>query len=236
MSRPTKPIVGANGKVVASGKENAMTEPPTVAPPRPTRFDSSPVPDLPDVSHDDADHASVEFSHYRSTLSRFRTGLSEHRTDLSEFRTDLSQHRTELSDNRTEMSMRRTGMSFQRTRMSADRTLMSEIRTSLSLIGFGFTIYQVFQKFAEAGVIHRAYAPRNFGATLIVLGIALLVGGIIRQMQFAGELRRTRAAMMHEGLVHAESTFPVSLTLIVAIVLTLVGVAAIAGIVFDMTG
>ena len=49
-------------------------------------------------------------------------------------------------DVNTELSSRRTGMSFQRTRMSADRTLMSVIRTSLSLIGFGFTIYQVFER------------------------------------------------------------------------------------------
>ena len=52
-----------------------------------------------------------------------------------------------------ELSSRRTGMSFQRTRMSADRTLMSVIRTALSLIGFGFTIYQVFQKLLEAQVL-----------------------------------------------------------------------------------
>ena len=44
-------------------------------------------------------------------------------------------------------------MSFQRTRLSADRTLMSVIRTALSLISFGFTIYQVFQKLqGEEGV------------------------------------------------------------------------------------
>ena len=55
-----------------------------------------------------------------------------------------------LTDVSTELSARRTGMSFQRTRMSADRTLMSVMRTSLSLIGFGFTIFQVFQKLHEA--------------------------------------------------------------------------------------
>ncbi|HEY7064663.1 MAG TPA: DUF202 domain-containing protein [Chloroflexota bacterium] len=31
--------------------------------------------------------------------------------------------------------------------MSAERTLMAWNRTSLSLIGFGFTIYQFFDKF-----------------------------------------------------------------------------------------
>src|SRR5262245_64304325 len=66
----------------------------------------------------------------------------------------------------TELAARRTGMSFQRTRMSADRTLMSVIRTSLSLIGFGFTIYQVFQKLYDAQLLEHADAPRRFGVTL----------------------------------------------------------------------
>src|SRR5512143_298613 len=83
-----------------------------------------------------------------------------------------------------ELSSRRTGMSFQRTRMSADRTLMGVIRTSLSLIGFGFTIFQVFQKLVEADVLKRAQAPRNFGQALVMLGIAALVVGIVYHVRF----------------------------------------------------
>jgi putative membrane protein len=71
-----------------------------------------------------------------------------------------------------ELAARRTGMSFQRTRMRADRTLMSVIRTSLSLIGFGFTICQVFQKLLEAQVLRSAGAPRPFGEALVFLGVA----------------------------------------------------------------
>ena len=67
-----------------------------------------------------------------------------------------------------ELSARRTGMSFQRTRLSADRTLMSVIRTSLSLIGFGFTIFQVFEKLHEASVLKSSGAARNFGEALVV--------------------------------------------------------------------
>src|SRR3982751_3787809 len=78
----------------------------------------------------------------------------------------------------TEMSSRRTGMSFQRTRMSADRTLMSVMRTALSLIGFGFTIFQVFQKLHDANVVTTSGSARNFGETLVFLGIAMLVVGI----------------------------------------------------------
>src|SRR5579862_5967001 len=77
-----------------------------------------------------------------------------------------------------ELSSHRTGMSFQRTRMSADRTLMSVVRTSLALIGFGFTIFQVFQKLLAAQVVKSAAAPRRFGETLVLLGIGMLVVGI----------------------------------------------------------
>src|SRR5512147_1814980 len=83
-----------------------------------------------------------------------------------------------------ELSSRRTGMSFQRTRMSADRTLMGVIRTSLSLIGFGFTIFQVFQKAYEAQVLKSSVAARNFGEALVLLGVAMLVLGIVYHLQF----------------------------------------------------
>jgi putative membrane protein len=136
------------------------------------------------------------------------------------------------SDIATELAARRTGMSFQRTRMSADRTLMSVIRTSLSLIGFGFTIYQIFQKLYEAQVIRRAEAARNFGVGLVVLGISMLVLGIIYQIAFMLELRRQRDHLRRDGLIHAESNFPVSLTLIVAVLLLAIGVLAIVSMVF----
>ena len=131
------------------------------------------------------------------------------------------------SDNiSVELSARRTGMSFQRTRMSADRTLMSVIRTSLSLIGFGFTIYQVFEKLLEAQVLRSSEAPRRFGEALVFLGIAMLVLGIGYHIAFMIELRKRREQLKRDGLVHAESGFPASLTLIIAIALLAVGVFA----------
>lgn len=133
-----------------------------------------------------------------------------------------------------ELSSRRTGMSFQRTRMSADRTLMSVIRTSLSLIGFGFTIFQFFSKLRDAGTLAHAAAPRNFGITLVGLGIVMLVGGIIYHLQFMLHLRHQRDAMIAEGLVHGESQFPVSLTLLTAVILLLIGVTAIVSMLFNI--
>src|SRR5215475_5965365 len=133
-----------------------------------------------------------------------------------------------------ELSSRRTGMSFQRTRMSADRTLMSVIRTSLSLIGFGFTIFQVFRKAHEAGMLKSSSAPLNFGVALVLLGIAVLVVGIGYHIVFMYGLRREREQMKADGLVHAESHFPLSLTLMTALLLLVIGVFAIASMVFGI--
>jgi putative membrane protein len=134
----------------------------------------------------------------------------------------------------TELSERRTGMSFQRTRLSADRTLMSIIRTSLSLIGFGFTIFQFFQKLKDQSVLTGAAPARNFGLALVFLGVAMLVIGIIYHIRFMLGLRRERETLVAAGLVHGESDFPPSLTLITATLLLLIGVAAIASMVFNV--
>ena len=133
-----------------------------------------------------------------------------------------------------ELSRRRTGMSFQRTRMSADRTLMSVIRTSLSLIGFGFTIYQFFEKLRESSVLRSAHAARNFGTALVWLGIGMLVLGIVYHVQFMLGLRKIRDEMTADGLIHGQSQFPVSHTLLTAVVLLMIGVGAIASMVFHI--
>src|SRR5262245_40155052 len=103
-------------------------------------------------------------------------------------------------------------MSFQRTRMSADRTLMSVMRTSISLIGFGFTIAQFFQKLYQANVLKSSRAPQQFGVALVLLGIAMLAVGIGYHLAFMIGLRKQRTELKSSGLVHAESVFPVSLT------------------------
>jgi uncharacterized membrane protein YidH (DUF202 family) len=196
-------------------------------PVRPKRFEDKPLPAIPDVGSMSEGTASVTLSQHRTHLSTFRTGMSEHRTDLSEYRTDLS-------TDRTEMSMRRTGMSFQRTRMSAERTLMSVIRTSLSLISFGFTIFQLFEKAKDQGIVTHAAAPRNFGTTLVLLGILMLIVGIAYHIQFMWGLRLERDAMRAEGTIHAQSKFPPSMTLITALILLAIGVFAIMSMLFEI--
>ena len=109
---------------------------------------------------------------------------------------------------------------------------MSVIRTALSLIGFGFTIFQVFEKARDAKLLANASAPRNFGVALVLLGIGMLALGIVYHLQFMRALRKTREQMVAESLIHGESPFPPSLTLATALALLAVGIAAIANMVF----
>ena len=71
---------------------------------------------------------------------------------------------------------------------------------------------------------HACRRRANFGVTLVALGILMLIGGIVYHVQFMIHLREEREAMTADGLIHGESKFPVSLTLITALILLLIGV------------
>jgi putative membrane protein len=128
--------------------------------------------------------------------------------------------------NGDKMASMRTSLSFQRTRMSADRTLMSIMRTSLSLIGFGFTIYtfttNLLKRDAVLGLL-RPEAPRRFALTLIALGVTLLALGILNHYRYMRSLRDQRIEFINAGLLSDRHDFPVSLTLITAFLLLLLG-------------
>jgi putative membrane protein len=71
--------------------------------------------------------------------------------------------------------------SWLRTRLSLERTLMAYIRTAVSLIGFGFTIVQFFDRLqAMPGVAPARVpqAPYYLGLSLIFCGILALVVSI----------------------------------------------------------
>ena len=111
---------------------------------------------------------------------------------------------------------------------------MSVIRTSLSLISFGFTIFQFFEKFKQADVLTSAHAPRNFGTTLVAVGILLLVLGIVYHIRFMLGLREQRKRMVADGLIHGQSEFPPSMTLVTALILLAIGLVAITSMVFQV--
>jgi len=65
--------------------------------------------------------------------------------------------------------------SWMRTRLSVERTLMSWVRTAVSLIGFGFTSVQFFERFGKMEGVHQAAQPE----LPRYLGLALIASGLI---------------------------------------------------------
>jgi putative membrane protein len=64
-----------------------------------------------------------------------------------------------------------------RTQLALQNTLMAGVRTAVSLIGFGFTVAQFFERMqgkAEGFRRVSIEAPRNLGLTLIAAGVGVI--------------------------------------------------------------
>jgi len=133
-------------------------------------------------------------------------------------------------DPSAELSSNRTAMSFMRTEMSGDRTLMSVIRTALALIGFGFTIYQVFREFTYSPLPPQA--PGRVGLALVILGVVLLVLGIWSHWQTVRKLRQRRTRLHEMKLIHNLPEVQVSSASAIAVLLLFLGLTVILRIAF----
>jgi putative membrane protein len=128
-----------------------------------------------------------------------------------------------------------THFSWLRTRMSVERTLMSWVRTATALIGFGFTIFQFFERFnSMPGVA----APRSPGASrlialsLIGCGTTALIVAILEYRQMLRYLWSPEFGEI-AGIRERQSTTP---ALIVAILLALVGLVALGTVALRTAG
>jgi putative membrane protein len=137
-------------------------------------------------------------------------------------------------DRSTELSSARTARAYDRTSMAADRTLMAVIRTSLSLITFGFTIYQFFDSVAAElrPGLQPGHAPRNFGMTLILLGIGMLLLGIVNHHFLLSKIHERRARLIQLGLLRHNDVQRTTMVSIIAILLLVIGIAAVASVAF----
>jgi putative membrane protein len=127
----------------------------------------------------------------------------------------------------SELASIRTTLAFDRTGLASDRTLMAVVRTALALIGFGFTIFTFFHTLSAKYLELPEEAPRRFGGVLILLGVILLTLGILNHRQQAKERRRQRQALFDQKLVHQPEIAKTNATMVIAILLLLVGLAAI---------
>ena len=113
---------------------------------------------------------------------------------------------------------RGTELAQMRTRLAAERTLDAWVRTALSMIGFGFTIAKFLQDFVKNAETLNPHAPRNFGLALVCLGIVSLVVAVYQHVAFL------------RALGDYPLRRPVSLAMIVAMLVALLGVLAFLSI------
>jgi putative membrane protein len=125
-----------------------------------------------------------------------------------------------------------------RTRLALERTLMSWVRTSVSLIGFGFTIVQFFQRLqGMEGVAPalRPQAPRQLGLALIAAGVLAL---LVSTWQYRAVVKylwsdpfKVLAGMGSQSMSPVVSQSPV---MAVIIAVALIGIFAFGAVLFRM--
>ena len=72
------------------------------------------------------------------------------------------------------------------------------------------------------------------GTALVALGIGMLVVGIVYHVHFMRALRADREEGVASGQIRGISPYPVSMTLVVACALLLIGILAISSMVFGV--
>jgi uncharacterized membrane protein YidH (DUF202 family) len=143
----------------------------------------------------------------------------------SDGRTELAQQRNELAQLRNDLAQERTDLALIRTITAAERTLMAWIRTSLAMIGFGFSMYKLFEYITalpDVGKRYHAQAPRNLGLAFIGLGTIILAGALVEHIGLMKRLGK-------DGPVRVSFVLVVAALVIFLGLLTFLGVVLQAG-------
>lgn len=109
------------------------------------------------------------------------------------------------------------------TMLALQRTLMAATRTAVSLIGFGFTVAQFFQRMRKSMPGNmRPQGPRDFGLALIAAGV---VSVIVFTWQYRWSIVQTHSGVYAPiaGVRDRTLLTPVYIT---AVAVILIGVAA----------
>ena len=128
-----------------------------------------------------------------------------------------------------------THFSWLRTRLSVERTLMSWVRTATALIGFGFTIFQFFERFNNMPGVAAPRSPgtiRLIAIGLIGCGVGALIVAIIEYRQMLRYLWSPEFAEI-AGVGETQRTTP---AIVVAVVLALVGLGALGTVALRTAG
>jgi len=146
----------------------------------------------------------------------------------------MSDQNTQPSDRFAVHASADSHFSWLRTRLAVENTLLAWVRTATSLIGFGFTIVQFFQRFHDFPGAKPPWlpsAPRDLGLGLIFAGILSLT---ISTLQYRSVNRYLRsgsfAAIAAERAEQYQTATP-----IVAIFLLIIGIFVFFALLFRLT-
>jgi len=91
-------------------------------------------------------------------------------------------------------------LALERTRIAYERTLMAWVRTGASMITFGFTVYKFFGfELDKSNGAASVIGPREFGITLILIGLTTLATGRIEHRRDLRHLARYYPEMPVSG-------------------------------------
>lgn len=121
-----------------------------------------------------------------------------------------------------------------RTRLSADSTLMGWMRLATTLIGFGFTIVQFFDRLGSMNNVKPAlapYLPRYLGLALIFSGVLGLLVAIWQYIWFVNYLQSEDFSRLV-----IKPALPINRpALTIALILVLIGAAAFVSVIFRLS-
>jgi len=78
-----------------------------------------------------------------------------------------------------ELASCQASLAFERTLVSLEQSLMGAIRTSLALITFGFALVLFFHQVSGEMGVNLRIPARNFGLSLVAMGIGLVTIGLV---------------------------------------------------------
>jgi putative membrane protein len=129
-----------------------------------------------------------------------------------------------------ELASRQASLAFTRTLVSIDQSLMSAIRTSLSLIAFGFAMAWFLHRMSGSVGVDLRTPARNFGFSLIAMGVALITIGLVENHRRFAELKSQMDDLYRRKLLPQPCPHQRSSIAVLAGFLLLSGILAMLGV------
>jgi putative membrane protein len=129
-----------------------------------------------------------------------------------------------------ELASWQASLAFERTLVSLDQSLMAAIRTSLSLIGFGFAMVLFFHQVGGEVGVNLQVPARNFGFSLVAMGVGLITIGLVGHRRRFTSLRTTMDNLYRRKRLPEPCPYTGSPIAVLAVLMLLSGLLVMLGI------